>query len=84
MSDSCVRFCAVYCRQDRDITKEFLTQLKSENPKLYLVFCTSSVGMGLFSPPVTRVIDASPPGRMTDFFQEIGHAGRKGLDSQSY
>ena len=76
-----VRFCAIFSRQDIAIAKEFLCQLKGENPRLRLIFCTSSVGMGFDSPAITRVVHAVPPRRLTDYFQQIGRAGRKGQDS---
>ena len=79
--DPSVKFCAMFSKQDQNVAKEFLRQFKEENPRLKLIFCTSSIGMGFDSPAVNRVIHAVPPRRMTDYFQEIGRAGRRGQDS---
>ena len=72
-----VKFCAMFSKQDIGIVKEFFAQFRSETPRLRLIFCTSTLGMGFDSPAITRIIHVMPPRRLTDNFQQVGRAGRR-------
>ena len=77
------KYAILFSSQDAHVIEHVTKELKSDNPSVRLVFCTSSVGMGFDSPSVTRIIHARPPRNMLDFVQQIGRAGRCGQESQS-
>ena len=74
-------FVSLLSSQDQDVVQYTIEQLKTEDPHIRLVFCTSSVGMGFDSPCVSRVVHAKPPRNITDYIQQIGRAGRVGQPS---
>ena len=46
-----------------------------------VLFATSALGMGVDAPYVTKVIHISPPSNLESYMQEIGRAGRTGIQS---
>jgi ATP-dependent DNA helicase RecQ len=53
-----------------------ISELKSENPKLRLIFSTVALGMGLDARCIVRGIHCRPPTTLEKYIQEIGRAGR--------
>jgi superfamily II DNA helicase RecQ len=66
------RFGCLFSRQDAAVSNTITADLKTETPRIRLVFCTSSVGMGFDAPSITHIIHDSPPRNLSDYFQEIG------------
>ena len=84
ITDDSVLYAVVYSKIDKESLSVILSELKKPNEtpsRIRLVFCTSSLGMGFDSPQVSNVIHAKPPYLMSDYFQEIGRAGRVGQPS---
>ena len=73
----------IFSSQDELIRKEIFSQLRMENPRIRLVFCTSVLGLGFDALAVSRVIHLKPPRRMNDYMQEIGRAGRNGTSAEA-
>ena len=62
--------------------KELIEEIKKEeDSRVRVVFATSALGMGVDAPFVTQVIHISPPSNLESYMQEIGRAGRTGLQS---
>ena len=81
INDESVMYAAVYSRLDKETLRVVSLELKkpqSEPSRIRLVFCTSSIGMGFDSSQISNVIHAKPPYLVSDYFQEIGRAGRCG------
>ena len=81
INDESVMYAAVYSRLDKETLRVVSLELKkpqSEPSRVRLVFCTSSIGMGFDSSQISNVIHAKPPYLVSDYFQEIGRAGRCG------
>lgn len=72
------RYGVLFSKQDSTVHSVITKDLKRDNPRIRLVFCTSSVGMGFNAKSITRVIHGRPPRTLTDYFQEIGRSGRDG------
>ena len=64
--------------QDKTVVKTVTAELKKEQPRVRLVFCSPCVGMGFDAPSITRVIHAKPPRNVLDLVQQVGRAGRSG------
>ena len=64
--------------------REIIKELAKENSNLRVVFATSALSMGINMPFITRVIHISPPSSLEEYVQEIGRAGRSGLQSYAY
>ena len=47
-----------------------------ENPRIRLVFCSSTISMGFDSPSITNGIHLNPPRNDIDYLQQIGRSGR--------
>ena len=63
---------------DRDRKRSQETFLKSEND---VILATPAFGLGVDKPNVRAVIHAEMPGSVEAYYQEVGRAGRDGLES---
>ena len=68
----------LYANQEPAARQVFSKELRNANPRVRLIFCTSTVSMGFDSPCIVRVIHTRPPRNLSDYMQEIGRAGRRG------
>lgn len=73
----------LFADQDLKVREEILSQLKMENPRIRLIFCSSTISMGFDSPCVVVVRHGKPPKNMVDLVQQVGRAGRLGQASKS-
>ena len=80
--DNCL-FATYFSTTQEAVLLTIRAELKKENPRIRLVFCTPAVGMGFHAPAVCRIIHARPPMSIIDFVQQIGRAGRGGQESES-
>ena len=71
----------LYSCQDKQVVDYITSELKKDNPKVRLTFCSASVGMGFHSPSCTHVLHGKPPRNMIDYVQQIGRCGRHGQPS---
>ena len=76
-------FSSIFTNQSRHVIRVTEEELKKNNPRIRLVFCTAAVGMGFDSPSVARVIHMQPPRNVLDYMQQIGRAGRVGQDAEA-
>lgn len=60
-----------------DIKRQFLADLSRKDGKLKVVFCTSSLSMGMNLAMIEYVLHYAPPLSSDAFFQETGRAGRE-------
>jgi superfamily II DNA or RNA helicase len=74
-------FAQFHAPQTNRMKKELIEEIKKENSGVRVVFATSALGMGVDAPFVTQVIHISPPSNLESYMQEIGRAGRTGLQS---
>ena len=65
---------------------EIISELSKQESNIRVVFCTSALSMGINMPfiTITRIIHISPPSSLEEYVQEIGRAGRSGLQSFAY
>ena len=63
---------------------EIISELSKQDSNIRVVFCTSALSMGINMPFITRIIHISPPSSLEEYVQEIGRAGRSGLQSFAY
>ena len=75
--DNC-RYGIIFSNQDKTVLSVLTNDLKNEKPRVRLVFCTSSVGMGFDAHSIDRVIHGKPPRSLSDYFQQIGRCGELG------
>ena len=68
----------MFSKQDKTVLSVLTNDLKTDNPRVRLLFCTSSVGMGFNAPSIERVIHGKPPRNLSDYFQQVGRCGRAG------
>ena len=48
------------------------------------MFSTSVLRMGVHMPHITRIIHVAPPASLEEYVQDVGRAGRSGLQSYAY
>jgi superfamily II DNA helicase RecQ len=77
------QFGILYSKQDDCVTNEILSNLKCDQPRIRLVFCTNVVGVGFDGGSVSRVIHSKPPRNINDYVQEIGRAGRRNQKAEA-
>lgn len=68
---------------DSEVVNETIEELKKENPRIRLVLTTSITGMGFDPKIVTKGIHTCPQRDLSQYFQEIGRAGRRGQPAQA-
>ena len=76
-------FGILYSQQDDKVKTTILDELKKEDPRIRLIFCSAALGMGFDSPCITRVIHAAPPRSMNMYIQQTGRAGRRNQPSEA-
>jgi len=69
--------------QDEHVINITIMELKNQNPRIRLVLTTSIAGMGFDPENVTQVIHAFPPRNLSQYLQEIEHAGRQGESAKA-
>ena len=67
-----------FAQQAKSVIDHITTDLQSPSPHLRLIVCTSAIGMGFDAPCIDRVIHAKPLRNLSDYFQQVGRAGRAG------
>ena len=64
--------------------QEIIKELLKQNSKIRVVFPTSALSMGVYMPYITRIIHIAPPASREEYVQEVGRAGRSGLQAYAY
>ena len=59
--------------------QETIKELSKQNFKIKVVFTTSALSVGVHMSHITRIIHIAPPAPLEEYVQEIGRAGRFGL-----
>lgn len=55
------RYGVIFSKQDKVVLEVLTSDLRKQEPRVRLVFCTSTVGMGFNAPNITRIIHGRPP-----------------------
>ena len=76
-------FVQFHSPQTSRMKKELIKEIKKADSRVRVVFATSALGMGVDAPYVTKVIHISPPSNLESYMQEIGRAGRTGIQSHA-
>ena len=76
-------FAQFHSPQTSRMKKELIKEIKKADSRVRVVFATSALGMGVDAPYVTKVIHISPPSNLESYMQEIGRAGRTGIQSHA-
>lgn len=71
---------AVYHSEIEPGEKDMVQERFMDN-KIQVMFATNAFGMGVNKPDIRGIIHRHPPGSVESLTQEIGRAGRDGLDS---
>ena len=75
-----VPHCCYHGDLDRQLRKSIQNEFMSGDAEL--VLATNAFGMGIDKEDIRFVIHADVPGSLESYYQEIGRAGRDGLESQ--
>jgi hypothetical protein len=66
-------------KQDSEVINETISEFKKkDNPRILLVLTTSISGMGFDPSNLMQVIHTCPPRDISQYFQEVVRAGRRG------
>ena len=76
-------YSVIFANQDKEVMNMTNSELKKARPRIRLVLSTSVSGIGFDPECVTRVVHARPPRNITQYMQEIGRAGGRGLRSEA-
>ena len=73
-----------HASQTDSMKQKIIKELSKQNSKIRVVFATSALSVGVHMPHITRIIHISPPASLEEYVQEVGRAGRFGLQSYAY
>ena len=76
-------FAQFHAPQTSRMKKELIEEIKKADSRVRVLFATSALGMGVDALYVTKVIHISPPSNLESYMQEIGRAGRTGIQSHA-
>lgn len=76
-------FAQFHAPQTSRMKKELIEEIKKEDSRVRVLFATSALGMGVDAPYITQIIHISPPSNLESYMQEIGRAGRTGIQSHA-
>lgn len=74
-------YSAICSGQDQYVIDRTMQELKKEHSLIRLVLTTSILGMGFDPENVTHVVHSCPTRNISQYFQEVGRAGRRGQPS---
>ncbi|XP_028413595.1 ATP-dependent DNA helicase Q-like SIM [Dendronephthya gigantea] len=74
-------FAQFHSPQTSRMKRELIEEIKKKDSTVRVLFATSALGMGVDAPYVAQVIHISPPSTLESYMQEIGRAGRTGIQS---
>ncbi|XP_028393186.1 ATP-dependent DNA helicase Q1-like [Dendronephthya gigantea] len=74
-------FAQFHSPQTSRMKRELIEEIKKKDSRVRVLFATSALGMGVDAPYVAQVIHISPPNTLESYMQEIGRAGRTGIQS---
>ena len=78
----CARlFNQFHASQTRQIKLEIIDEIKECNSRIRVLFATTALGIGVDAPYITNIRHIGPPSTLEAYMQEIGRAGRGGLES---
>jgi superfamily II DNA helicase RecQ len=74
-------FVQFHAPQTNLMKKEIIHEMKRKDSRIRVIIATSALGMGVDAPCITHVIHIRPPSNIESYMQEIGRAGRNGLQA---
>lgn len=74
-------FAQFHAPQTNLMKKDIVHEIKRNDSRIRVIFATSALGMGVDAPCITHVIHIRPPSNIESYMQEIGRAGRNGLQA---